>query len=127
MRYQGRRPGWTEIIERKYPGTYNARRDKLESSWGKVFGFTHGVVLATAFYEHVDRDGQDQILEFSPSDGRDMIAACLWTRKTDRHGTPRFSFASVTAEPPAQVATSEGRAVGHGCVSTGSFGWSREQ
>src|SRR5690606_1985165 len=58
MRYQCRLPGWTEAVERKYPGTYNARRDKLESSWGKVFGFTHGVILATAFYEHVDRDGQ---------------------------------------------------------------------
>src|SRR3546814_19797475 len=58
MRYQCRLQGWTEIIERKYPGTYNARRDKLESSWGKVFGFTHGVGLATAFYEHVDRDAR---------------------------------------------------------------------
>lgn len=104
MRYQCRLPGWTEIIERKYPGTYNARRDKLESSWGKVFGFTHGVVLATAFYEHVERDGQDQILEFSPSDGRDMIAACIWTRTTDRDGTPLYSFAAVTDEPPEEVA-----------------------
>src|SRR3546814_11558123 len=60
MRYQCRLPGWTEIIERKYPGTYNARRDKLESSWGKVFGFTHGVVLAPAFYEHVARDRSEE-------------------------------------------------------------------
>src|SRR5690606_35653899 len=36
MRYQCRLPGWNEVIERKFPGTYNARRDKLESSWGKV-------------------------------------------------------------------------------------------
>src|SRR3546814_29405 len=95
-RYQCRMPGWTEAVERKYPGTYNARRDKLESSWGKVFGYNHGVVLATAFYEHVDRDGQDAILEFSPRDGRDMIAACLWTRTTERDGTPLYSFAAVT-------------------------------
>ena len=104
MRYQCRLPGWTEVIERKYPGTYNARRDRLELAWGKVFGFTHGVVLATAFYEHVDRDGQDQVLEFKPSDGRDMIAACLWTRTTERDGTPLYSFAAVTDDPPEEVA-----------------------
>ncbi len=38
MRYQCRLPGWNEATERKYPGTYNARRDKLEQSWGKLFG-----------------------------------------------------------------------------------------
>lgn len=104
MRYQCRMPDWNEVIERKYPGTYNARRDKLETSWRKVFGFSHGVVLATAFYEHVERDGQDTILEFKPSDGRDMIAACLWSRTLERDGTPLYSFAAVTDEPPEEVA-----------------------
>lgn len=32
MRYQCRLPGWNETIERKYPGTYNARRDSLAKS-----------------------------------------------------------------------------------------------
>jgi putative SOS response-associated peptidase YedK len=104
MRYQCRLPGWTEAVERKYPGTYNARRDRLESSWRGVFGLTHGVVLAKAFYEHVQRDGQDQVLEFSPSDGRDMIAACLFTRSTGRDGAELYSFAAVTDDPPAEVA-----------------------
>lgn len=27
--YQCRLPGWNEAMERKYPGTYNARRDNL--------------------------------------------------------------------------------------------------
>ena len=103
MRYQCRLPGWTEAVERKYPGTYNARRDKLESSWGKVFGHTHGVVLASAFYEHVEQDGQDVVLEFKPSDESDMIAACLWTRTTERDGTPLYSFAAVTDDPPEEV------------------------
>lgn len=104
MRYQCRLPGWTEAIERKYPGTYNARRDRLEASWGKVFGYTHGVIVARAFYEHVERDGQDQVLEFRPEDHRDMIVACLWTRCVDRDGQPLYSFAAVTDEPPAEVA-----------------------
>lgn len=103
MRYRCRLPGWTEAVERKYPGTYNARRDRLEASWGRVFGHTHGVVVARAFYEHVERDGQDQVLEFRPSDGRDMIAACLWTRTMERDGTELYSFAAVTDDPPPEV------------------------
>ncbi|HVI58392.1 MAG TPA: SOS response-associated peptidase family protein [Luteimonas sp.] len=105
MRYQCRLPGWTEAVERNYPNTYNARRDNLESSWGKVFGYSHGVVLATAFYEHVPRDGKDTILEFSPRSGQDMIAACLWTRTVERDGRELLSFAVITDEPPAEVAT----------------------
>ena len=104
MRYQCRLPDWTEAIERKYPGTYNARRDKLETSWGKVFGHGHGVMVASAFYEHVDRDGKDQVLEFRPSDGRDMIAACLWTRTVEQDGSELYSFAAITDTPPAEVA-----------------------
>lgn len=103
MRYRCRLPGWTEAVERRYPGTYNARRDRLESSWRNVFGHTHGVVVARAFYEHVDRDGRDQVVEFRPSDGRDMIAACLWTRTTDRYGNVLHSFAAVTDDPPPEV------------------------
>lgn len=108
MRYRCRLPGWTDAVERRYPGTYNARRDRLEASWGAVFGHTHGVVLATSFYEHVERDGRDTILEFRPSDGADMIAACLWTRTVEDDGRELLSFALVTDEPPPEV-----RAAGH--------------
>ncbi|UZW61538.1 hypothetical protein BV903_004335 [Lysobacter enzymogenes] len=78
MRYQCRLPGWTEAIERKFPGTYNARRDKLESSWAKLFGYRHGIILADAFYEHVlyhnleqrplgaGEAEEDVVLEFKP-------------------------------------------------------------
>ncbi|MEP6633580.1 MAG: SOS response-associated peptidase family protein [Luteimonas sp.] len=103
MRYQCRLPGWTEVIERKFPGTYNARRDNLEKSWGKVFGYSHGVILATAFYEHVEQDGKDTILEFKPQDGRDMVAACLWTHTTDHAGNELLSFAAITDDPPEEV------------------------
>lgn len=104
MRYRCRLPGWTPAIERRYPGTYNARRDNLENSWGKVFGHAHGVILASAFYEHVQRDGQNQVLEFRPEDGRDLIVACLWTRSTEPDGSTLYSFAAITDEPPAEVA-----------------------
>ena len=51
MRYQCRLPGWSEVVERKYPGTYNARRDKLGEAWRQLFGYNHGlmVVESSAF------------------------------------------------------------------------------
>ncbi len=104
MRYRCRLPGWTPAIERRYPGTYNARRDNLEKSWARVFGHTHGVILASAFYEHVQRDGRNQVLEFRPGDGSQMILACLWTRSTGPDGSALYSFAAITDEPPAEVA-----------------------
>lgn len=104
MRYQCRLPGWSETVERRYPGTYNARRDKLDTSWREVFGHTHGVIIASAFYEHVERDGADVVLEFRPEDGREMVVACLYTRTTDPEGRALYTFAAVTDEPPAEVA-----------------------
>jgi putative SOS response-associated peptidase YedK len=103
MRYRCRLPGWNEAMERKYPGTYNARRDNLEKSWGKVFGITHGVILATSFYEHVDRQGSDVVLEFKPQSSQDMIAACVWTRTLNADGTELLSFAAVTDDPPPEI------------------------
>jgi putative SOS response-associated peptidase YedK len=33
-----------------------------------------------------------------------MIAACLWTRTTERDGSELYSFAAITDTPPAEVA-----------------------
>lgn len=104
MRYQCRMPGWTEAIERKYPGTYNARRDRLEESWSKLFGYSHGVIIVSRFYEHVDRDGEDVVLEFSPLPPQEMLVACLWSRCRERDGSELYSFAAITDEPPPEVA-----------------------
>lgn len=117
MRYQCRLPGWNEAIERKYPGTYNARRDKLEESWGKLFGYRHGIMLVTRFYENVSRhtmEGRELtpsdreenvVLEFDPQPPQLMRVACLWNRSPDGdHGADLFSFAAITDEPPPEVA-----------------------
>lgn len=105
MRYQCRLPGWTEAIERKYPGTYNARRDKLEESWPKLFGHNHGIMIVTRFYENVDRDGKNVVLEFSPNPPQDMLVACLWSKTKNKDGTDLWSFAAITDEPPPEVAS----------------------
>lgn len=104
MRYQCRPAGKPEFYDRKFPGTYNARRDNLEGFWKGLFGKTHGVVLAHAFYEHVERDGRDTVLEFRPQDGSEMLVACLWSSWIGKDGEELLSFAAITDEPPPEVA-----------------------
>lgn len=117
MRYQCRLPDWNEATERKYPGTYNARRDKLQKTWGKLFGYRHGIMIVTRFYENVARhkmEGRELrtgekeenvVLEFDPQPPQDMLVACLWNISRDAdHGTDLLSFAAITDDPPPEVA-----------------------
>ncbi|GAC1657995.1 MAG: hypothetical protein NVS9B15_19460 [Acidobacteriaceae bacterium] len=101
----------------KFPGTYNysARRDNLEGFWRKLFGYTHGVMVASAFYENVSlhnmqhRDlapgekEQNVILEFRPQPAQEMLVACLWSH-WKQGDEELLSFAAITDEPPAEVA-----------------------
>jgi len=103
MRYQCRLPGWNVAIEREYPGTYNARRDNLESAWSKLFGYHHGIMIVTTFYENVEREGKNVVLQFTPNPPQDMLVACLWSHTTDRDGDELWSFAAITDEPPPEV------------------------
>lgn len=106
MRYQCRPAGKPSFYDRKFPGTYNARRDNLEGFWGGLFGRQHGIMIADRFYEHVEVDGQNKILEFSPRTGEPMLVACLWSRWTDPRGDEPelLSFAAVTDDPEPEVA-----------------------
>ena len=80
MRYQCRPCGKPAFYDRKYPGTYNARRDNLEGFWGGTFGVHHGIMVADTFYENVEgKDGQNQVLAFTPRTGEPMLIACLWS------------------------------------------------
>jgi len=115
MRYQCRLPGWNEAVERKYPGTYNARRDSLGKAWSELFGARHGIVVVTAFYENVERhamehrelkpgeESENVVLEFKPRPEHDMFIACLWNESPDGDGT-LLSFAAITDEPAPEVA-----------------------
>lgn len=106
MRYQCRPAGKPAFYDTKYPGTYNARRDNLESFWKGQFGHTHGLIVATKFYEHVEVDGENKILEFVPRTGEPMLIACLWSHWTDPKGEEPdlLSFAAVTDDPEPEVA-----------------------
>ncbi len=116
MRYQCRLAGKPAFYDTKFPGTYNARRDSLEKFWKGQFGVSHGILVANAFYENVNRhrmegrelraseDVQNVILEFRPRPQQDMLVACLWSRWTGPGEPDLLSFAAITDEPPMEVA-----------------------
>jgi putative SOS response-associated peptidase YedK len=104
MRYQCRPAGKPASFDHRFPGTYNARRDNLEGFWRAQFGFTHGVLPVRRFYENVQREGRNVVLEFSPDDGQPMLVACLWSRWVGSDGAVLLSCAAITDEPPAEVA-----------------------
>jgi putative SOS response-associated peptidase YedK len=108
MRYQCRPAGKPSSYDAKFPGTYNARRDKLEGFWKPLFGYSHGIMVVSRFFENVQRDGKNVVLEFNPRTGEDMLVACLWSRWTAPGEPDLLSFAAITDDPPPEVA-----AVGH--------------
>jgi putative SOS response-associated peptidase YedK len=117
MRYQCRIAGRPASYDVKYPGTYNARRDNLEGFWKPLFGYSHGLIVVDAFYENVSRarmegrnlaigeKDENAILEFRPNPTGDMLVACLWSRWSAPGEPDMLSFAAITDEPPAEVAT----------------------
>lgn len=116
MRYGCRIAGKPANYDIKFPGTYNARRDKLHKFWKQCFGYTHGIMAVDAFYENVSRSkmegralaegeaDENVILEFRPRTGQQMLVACLWSRWTAPGEPDLLSFAAITDEPPPEVA-----------------------
>ena len=104
MRYQCRPAGKPAFYDTKFPGTNNARRDNLRGFWKGQFGHTHGIMVVNAFYENVDREGKNVVLEFRPQPAHDMLVACLWSRWQGPDGEELLSFAAITDEPPPEVA-----------------------
>ena len=106
MRYGCRPAGKPAAYDLKYPGTYNARRDNLEGFWKGTFGVSHGLIVLSTFFENVEVDGNNQILQFTPKDHSDMLVACLWSHWTDPTGREPdlLSFAAITDEPEPEVA-----------------------
>ncbi len=116
MRYQCRPEGKPASYDHRYPGTYNARRDNLDGFWKGQFGYSHGIMVVTSFYENVSRNaaegrelgpGEEEenvVLQFKPEPEQEMLVACLWSHWTGKDGPDLLSFAAITDEPPAEVA-----------------------
>lgn len=116
MRYRARPIGWTKQDELEKPGCYNARKSSLKNVWRGIFGHTHGVVVASRFYESVllhenqqrplapgEREQNIEIV-FTPEPRQDMLLACIWRRVDAEGDDPAFyGFAAVTRDPPPEV------------------------
>lgn len=115
MRYQCRPVGKPAFFDRKFPGTYNARRDNLEGFWQDLFGYRHGVMLVNAFFENVAKHAvegrelapgeqeENVVLEFRPEPQQAMLVACLWSHWVEGE-EDLYSFAAITDEPPPEIA-----------------------
>ena len=84
MRYQCRPAGKPAFYDTRYPGTDNARREKLEGFWKGSFGYTHGLMLVSAYYENVPRHRMEgrELAEGSQFSGC-AEAPCSRTRAFD--------------------------------------------
>ncbi len=116
MRYRARPVGWTAKDEKEKPGCYNARKDSLRHIWKGLFGYQHGVVVASRFYESVNlHENQrrqlalgekEQSIEiaFTPEPKQEMFLACLW-RYVEPEGDQSsfYGFAAITRDPPPEV------------------------
>lgn len=116
MRYRARPLGWTLQDELAKPGCYNARKSSLRTAWRGVFGVTHGLVVASRFYESVllhENQGrslapgeseQSIEIEFTPVPAQTMLLACIWRHVEAEGSTLGFDgFAAVTRDPPPEV------------------------
>jgi putative SOS response-associated peptidase YedK len=116
MRYRARPIGWTETDEKAKPGCYNARKDSLRHVWKGLFGYQHGIVVASRFFESVNlHDNERRSLVpgerelkveigFTPEPHQDMVLACLWRYVEPEGDRPGFyGFAAITRDPPPEV------------------------
>lgn len=116
MRYTCRLAGKPAMYDRKFPGTYNARRDNLEGFWSQVYGASHAVVWIDSFFENVPTHlferrelaaGEPEtntVLHFQPNPSEPMIVACLWSHWSGKGEPDLDSFAAITDEPPPEIA-----------------------
>lgn len=115
MRYHLRPNFADESWDRKFGGCYNARRDKLTTSWKSQFGKNHAIMIITSFFENValhdleqrklkkGEEEQNVVIEFSPKGMDYMIIPCIYDTWKAKDGTLLHSFALITDEPPAEV------------------------
>jgi len=104
MRYFCRPAGKPAFYDKKFPGLYNARRDNLRKFWGEQFGHHHAILVVESFYENVQRDGKNAVLQFTPQPAQTLFIACLWSHWVDAREPDLHGFAAITDEPPPDIA-----------------------
>ncbi len=124
MRYACRLGDKPADYDKRFPGTYNVRRDSLDEYWSQVYGRHHAVLVISGFYENVplhlyehreladDEKQKNLVLEFDPQPAADMLIACVWDRWKKPGEPDLYSFAAITDEPtPEVLATGHQRTV----------------
>jgi putative SOS response-associated peptidase YedK len=104
-RYHLRPSGEKPEFDRKFSGTYNVRRDRLQEVrwWDRLYGRHHGVLIMKAFYEHVPAPGGGtRVLEFREDRDTDHFVPCLFDRN-ECGPNPFWSFGLITDEPNPEV------------------------
>lgn len=104
MRYFCRPAGKPASMDKQFPGLYNARRDNLQKFWAQQFGHHHAIMVVERFYENVQRQGKNAVLQFTPQPPQPMYVACLWSHWVDARQPDLHGFAAITDEPPPDVA-----------------------
>jgi putative SOS response-associated peptidase YedK len=117
MRFHCRPAGSPAGYDKVFKGNYCARRDNLKRYWRALYGHTHAVLVADAFYENVARhlaEGRELrenekpenlVIEFKPSVPQDMLVACIWSRWSGEGEPDLDSFAVITTDPPPEVSS----------------------
>lgn len=117
FRYHLRPFGQEPEFDRKFDGTYNARRDRLREVfwWKSIFGKNHGVLVISKFWENISLSryehrslkkgevDQNIVLEFKPEGLSEMLIPCIF----DHNQSGEFSlnsFALITDEPNPEIA-----------------------
>lgn len=103
MRYHLRSAGMPESFDRDYPGCYNARRDSLKKFWKKQYRKNHAILVISSFFENVQRDEKNLVIQFKPRGFEQMIVPCIWDRWTKEGQPDLYSFALITDDPPEEV------------------------
>ena len=103
-----------ESWDRKKGGSYNARRDKLSSSWRAQFGKNHALIIIDRFYENVSSKdyakhfavpkgaGENLEICFEPKSAEPLLVPCIYDTWAGGEDS-LHSFALITDEPPAEV------------------------
>lgn len=115
MRYTCRLAGKPANYDRRFPATYNARRDNLTGFWSNVYGRHHALIIVDSFFENVpthlfekrelasgEREN-NTVLHFQPQTAQPMLVACLWSHWSGTDGPDLYSFAAVTDDPPPEI------------------------
>ncbi len=113
------RPAWAdEKWDAQRGGSYNARRDSLQSVWKNQFGKHHGLLTVKHFFENVtparyrakpqlaaDLSKRDRIvIRFEPDDHQYMEIPTIFDIWVQKGKPALYSTALITDDPLAEIA-----------------------